>query len=398
MKRIYLDNSATTAVDPPVLEAMIPYFVEDFGNASSVHLFGQKAKAAVEAARAQVAELIGADPREVVFTSGGTEADNLAVKGAAWALANYGRHIITSKIEHPAVYNCCQQLEQRGFEVTYLPVDETGLIRLDELERALRDDTILISVMAANNEIGTLQPIAEIGQMVAAWRRRQHTSYPYVHTDAVQAVGKIPINVDEWGVDLLSLSGHKIHAPKGIGALYVRQGIRLEAHMHGGHHERDRRAGTENVPGIVGLGKAAELAREHGAEWMNRVRELRDYMETEIERRIPDVVFNGHRQRRVPNVCNCSFRSIQGEALMIRLDLRGVAVSTGSACASGSIEPSPVLLALGRDRELARGSIRISLSKNTTREEIDEALEILTQEVEALRAMSPLERTATTQA
>lgn len=397
MKRIYLDNSATTAVDPPVLEAMIPYFVEDFGNASSVHMFGQKAKAAVETARMQVAELIGADPREIVFTSGGTEADNLAVKGAAWALADHGRHIITSKIEHPAVYSCCQQLEKHGFEVTYLPVDEAGLIQLDNVARALRDDTILISVMAANNEIGTLQPIAEIGQMIAAWRHRRQTAYPYVHTDAVQAVGKIPINVDEWGVDLLSMSGHKIHAPKGIGALYVRQGIRLEAHMHGGHHERDRRAGTENVPGIVALGKAAELARQHGAEWMTRVRMLRDYLEAEIERRIPDVIINGHRGRRVPSVCNCSFRSIQGEALMIRLDLRGVAVSTGSACASGSIEPSPVLLALGRDRELARGSIRFSLSKNTTREEIDEAIEILTQEVEALRAMSPLGRTATRQ-
>jgi cysteine desulfurase len=397
VKRIYFDNSATTPVDPQVVEAMIPYFVEDFGNASSVHLFGQKAKTAVETARSQVAELIGADPREIVFTSGGTEADNLAVKGAAEALREYGRHIITSNIEHPAVLNSCQELEKHGFDVTYLRVDESGLVRMDDLRQALRDDTILITVMAANNEIGTLQPIREIGQLIADIRGKRQTHYPYLHTDAVQAAGKIPISVGEWGVDLLSLAGHKFHAPKGVGALYVKQGIRIESHMHGGHHERDRRAGTENVPGIVALGKAAQLAQHHLAERMKQLRSLRDFLEAEIERRIPDVVFNGDRERRVPTVCNCSFHNIEGEALMIRLDLRGVAVSTGSACASGSVEPSPVLMALGRDRELARGSIRFSLSKNTTQEDIDDVLDILTQEVESLRAMSPLGKTATTQ-
>jgi len=390
MKKIYLDNSATTPVDPEVLEVMWPYFANEFGNASSVHLFGQGAKAAVEQARAQVAQLIGADPREIVFTSGGTESDNLAVKGAAEALSRYGRHIITSNIEHPAVLSTCRALEKRGFAVTYLPVSEWGIIDLDDLEASLRDDTILITIMTANNEIGTLQPIREIGHLVQKIRNERQSQYPYVHTDAVQAIGKMLVDVSDLAVDLLSLSGHKIHAPKGVGGLFVRQGIRIESHMHGGHHERDRRAGTENVPGIVGLGKAAELARQSWPERMERMRALRDYFEAAVVRRIPDVVFNGDRERRVPNISNCTFRFIEGEALMIRLDLRGIAVSTGSACASGSIEPSHVLTALGRERELARGSIRFSLSKNTTADEIDHVLDVLTEEVEALRAMSPL--------
>lgn len=390
MKRIYLDNSATTPVDPEVLEAMWPYFSEDFGNASSVHLFGQKAKAAVEQARAQVAQLIGAEPREIVFTSGGTESDNLAIKGAAEALKDYGRHIITSNIEHPAVLSTCRALEKRGFDVTYLPVSDLGIIDPNDLQAALRDDTILITIMAANNEIGTRQPIQEIGRLVQAIRAERQTRYPYFHTDAVQAVGKVPVDVHDWAVDLLSLSGHKIHAPKGVGALYVRQGVRIESHLHGGHHERDRRAGTENVTGIVGLGKAAELARQHLPERLERMRALRDYFEAEVARRIPDVVFNGDRDQRVPNISNCSFCFIEGEALMIRLDLRGIAVSTGAACASGSIEPSHVLTALGCERELARGSIRFSLSKNTTVDEIERVLEVLTEEVEALRQMSSL--------
>jgi cysteine desulfurase len=389
MRQIYLDNSATTPVDPEVLEAMWPYFSDDFGNASSVHLFGQKAKAAVEHARVQVARLIGAEPREIVFTSGGTESDNLAVKGAAEALQDYGRHIITSNIEHPAVLSTCRALEKRGFDVTYLPVSDLGTIELDDLQAALRDDTILITIMAANNEIGTTQPIPEIGRLVQAIRAERQTRYPYFHTDAVQAVGKVPVDVNDWAVDLLSLSGHKIHAPKGVGALYVRQGVRIESHLHGGHHERDRRAGTENVTGIVGLGKAAELARQHLPERLEHMRALRDYFEAEVARRIPDVVFNGDREHRVPSISNCSFRFIEGEALMIRLDLRGIAVSTGSACASGSIEPSHVLTALGCERELARGSIRFSLSKDTTVDEIERVLDVLTEEVEALRQMSP---------
>jgi cysteine desulfurase len=390
MKRIYLDNSATTSVDVDVLEAMLPYFYEDFGNASSVHSVGQRAKAALEKARSHVAQLIGAKPRDIAFTSGGTESDNLAIKGAAEALSRHGRHIITSVIEHPAVLNTCKELEQRGFEVTYLPVTEQGIIEVERLKEALRPDTILITVMLANNEIGTLQPIAEIGQLVKQIRAERRQKHPYLHTDAVQAAGKIPVDVRELGVDLLSLSAHKIHGPKGIGALYVRQGAQVKPQMHGGHHERDRRAGTENVPASVGLGKAAGLARVHLTERMEQMRTLRDSFEAQVARRIPDVVFNGDRERRAPNISNCSFRFIEGEALMIRLDLRGVAVSTGSACASGSIEPSHVLTALGRGRELARGSIRFSLSKNTTREDIDQVLDILVQEVEALRAMSPL--------
>lgn len=388
MKRIYLDNSATTPVDPDVLEAMWPYFSQEFGNASSVHWFGQKAKAAVERARVQVAQLIGADPREIVFTSGGTESDNLAIKGAAEALKDSGRHIITSAIEHPAVLNTCRALEQQGFEVTYLPVSALGIMDLDDLQAALRRDTILITIMAANNEIGTLQPIREIGRLVRAIRAERQTRYPYFHTDAVQAVGKVPVEVNEWGVDLLSLSGHKFHAPKGVGALYVRQGLRIHSHMHGGHQERDRRGGTENVPGIVGLGKAAELARQHLPERMERMRALRDAFEAEVARRLPEVVFNGDRDQRVPNISSCSFRSIDGEALMIRLDLRGIAVSTGSACASGSIEPSHVLMALGHPPKLARGSLRISLSKDTTPEEMQRLVDVLVQEVEALRQIS----------
>ncbi|RMG56515.1 MAG: cysteine desulfurase NifS [Acidobacteria bacterium] len=390
MKRIYLDNSATTAVDPEVLEAMWPYFSEEFGNASSVHTVGQKARAAVEAARARVAELIGAQPGEIVFTSGGTESDNLAIKGVAEALSDQGRHIITSAIEHPAVLRTCRALEKRGFRVTFLPVSGGGLVEVTDLEAALREDTILVSIMMANNEIGTRQPIEEIGRLIRDVRQARGSPYPYVHTDAVQAVGKVRVDVNELGVDLLSLSAHKIHGPKGVGALYVRSGVLLAPQMHGGHHERDRRAGTENVPGIVGFGRAAELARTHLAERQRHMQQLRDHLEEGIARRIPDVLFNGDRERRVPHISNCSFRYIEGEALMIRLDLRGIAVSTGSACASGSVEPSHVLTALGRDRELARGSIRFSLCKDTTASDIDTVLDVLVEEVAALRALSPL--------
>ncbi len=386
---MYLDNAATTRLDPEVLEAMLPYFREEYGNASSVHSFGQRARAAVEEARVRVAELIGAEPSEIIFTSGGTESDNLAIKGIAYAHEAFGRHLITSQIEHPAVLQSCRALEQRGFEVTYLPVSPEGLVRVEDVARAVRPDTILITLMLANNEIGTIQPIREIAELLRRVRAERRQPYPYLHTDAVQAVGKIPVAVNELGVDLLSLSAHKIHGPKGIGALYLRRGVRIVRQMDGGHHERDRRAGTENVPAIVGFGKAAQLTREHLPERIRHMRALRDQLERGIQERIPWVLLNGHREHRVPNICNVSFRFVEGEALMIRLDLRGIAVSTGAACSSGSLEPSHVLLALGRERELVQGSLRFSLSKDTTHEEIAYVLDVLPEEVERLRLMSP---------
>ena len=396
MRRVYLDNAATTRLDPEVLEAMLPYLREEYGNASSVHAFGQRARAAVEEARARVAELIGADPSEIIFTSGGTESDNLALKGIAEAHGHRGRHLITSQIEHPAVLESCRALERRGFEVTYLPVSPDGLVRIEDVHAALRPDTILISVMLANNEIGTIQPIREIAELVRRVRAERGQPYPYLHTAAVQAVGKMPVHVDELGVDLLTFSAHKIHGPKGAGALYLRRGVRLVRQMDGGHHERDRRSGTENVPAIVGFGRAAELTRQQLPDRIRHMRALRDMLEQGIEERIPFVLRNGHREQRVPNISNFSFQFLDGEALLIRLDLRGIAVSTGAACSSGSLEPSHVLLALGRPRDLVQGSLRFSLSKDTTREEIAYVLEVLPEEVERLRAMSPqyLERLA----
>jgi cysteine desulfurase len=386
--RVYLDNSATTPLDPVVFEAMRPYWSEEFGNASSIHTVGQRARAAVETARALVAELINATPPEIVFTSGGTEADNLAIKGIADAYGHRGRHIITSRIEHPAVLESCRALERHGYEVTYLPVTPDGLVQVEDVVSALRPDTILITIMLANNEIGTVQPIREIGQYLRHRRQGTTPTPPFLHTDAVQAVGKMPIDVNDLGVDLLTMSAHKIHGPKGTGALYVRRGLRLIRQMDGGHHERDKRAGTENVPAIVGFGAAADLARRHLDHQCAHMRALRDYLEGEIERRIPHVLINGHRQKRVPHISNITFRFLEGESLLIRLDLRGIAVSTGAACSSGSLEPSHVLLALGRDRESVQGSLRFSLSKNTTREEIDYVLDVLAEEVERLRAFS----------
>lgn len=388
LRRVYLDNSATTPLDAAVYEAMQPYWMEEFGNASSIHTFGQRARAAVETARATVAELINATPPEIVFTSGGTEADNLAIKGIAEAHRDRGRHIITSQIEHPAVLESCRALERRGFEVTYLPVTAEGLVRLEDVASAIRPDTILITIMLANNEIGTIQPIREIGEYLRGRRAEGKPAPPFLHTDAVQALGKMPIDVHDLGVDLLTMSAHKIHGPKGIGALYVRRGVRLVRQMDGGHHERDKRSGTENVPAIVGFGAAADLARRHLDQWAAHMRELRDYLEREIMRRIPHVLFNGHRDARVPHISNVTFRFLEAESLVIRLDLRGIAVSTGAACSSGSLEPSHVLLALGRDRESVQGSIRFSLSKNTTREDIDYLLDVLPEEVERLRAFS----------
>jgi cysteine desulfurase len=386
--KVYLDNSATTPVAPEVLDAMLPYFSEEIGNAQSVHSFGQRAKAAVERARRQVAELINASPTEIVFVSGGTEADNLALRGVAEAHREHGRHIITTKIEHPAVLATCESLEQAGFRVTYLPVSSAGRVSVDDLRAALSDDTILISVMHANNETGTIQPIEDIAAIVAEARARGMSRLLF-HTDAVQSTGKIAVDVKKLGVDLLSVSGHKIHGPKGVGALFLRKGVRLSKLLYGGHHERDRRAGTENVPGIVGLGFAAELARVQLGERQVRMRELRDYLEKQIEARKLDARANGDADYRVPNISNLSFAGIDGESLLIALDLKGIAVSTGSACASGSLEPSHVLQAMGLTRERVRGSLRFSLSGYTTREEIDYAVAALEETVVRLREMIP---------
>lgn len=386
--KVYLDNSATTAVAPEVIETMLPYFTVEMGNAQSVHSFGQRAKAAVEKARRHVAGLINATPSEIVFVSGGTEADNLAVRGIADAHSDHGRHIITSKIEHPAVLASCGALERAGFRVTYLPVSPRGLVDVEDVRRAIDHDTILISVMLANNETGTIQPLAEIASAVAEARSRGLDRL-HLHTDAVQAVAKIPIDVEQMGVDLLSLSAHKFHGPKGIGALYVRKGTRLAKLLHGGHHERDRRAGTENVPAIVGLGRAAELAAHQFTDRTSRIRELRDYLEARVTGLIPNVTVNGDREQRVPNISNLSFSGVDGESLLIALDLKGIAVSTGSACASGSLEPSHVLQALGLSREAVRGSLRLSLSAFTTRNEIDYAVTVLAETVGRLREMSP---------
>ena len=355
--KVYLDNSATTPVAPEVLDAMLPYFSEEIGNAQSVHSFGQRAKAAVEHARRQVAELINASPTEIVFVSGGTEADNLAVRGVAEAEREHGRHIITSKIEHPAVLATCESLEQAGFRVTYLPVSGAGRVSVEDVRAAISDDTILISIMHANNETGTIQPIEDVAAIVAEARGRGMSGLRF-HTDAVQSAGKIAVDVKKLGVDLLSVSGHKIHGPKGVGALFLRKGVRLSKLLYGGHHERDRRAGTENVPGIVGLGCAAALARVGLGERQARMRELRDYLEGQIAARNLDARANGDAGHRVPNISNLSFPDVDGESLLIALDLKGVAVSTGSACASGSLEPSHVLQAMGLARERVRGAAR----------------------------------------
>jgi cysteine desulfurase len=392
--KVYLDNSATTAMATEVIDAMLPYFSEEMGNAQSVHSFGQRAKAAVERARRQVASLINSAPGEIVFLSGGTEADNLAIRGIAESHRDHGRHIITTSIEHPAVLATCEALEAAGFRVTFLPVSGQGIVSIDEIRKAISDDTVLISMMLANNETGTIQPIEDIAGVVADARARG-LDHLHFHTDAVQAVGKVPIDVKRLGVDLLSLSGHKIHGPKGIGALYVRKGTRLTKLIYGGHHERDRRAGTENVPGIVGLGKAAELARERLDERIRRMRELRDYLERELASGLPGVRVNGDKQRRAPNISNMSFEGVDGESLLIALDLKGVAVSTGSACASGSLEPSHVLQALGLTRDEIRGSLRFSLSAYTTREEIDYAASVLRETVTRLREMIPIDERLT---
>ncbi|MGI9068457.1 MAG: cysteine desulfurase family protein [Pyrinomonadaceae bacterium] len=391
MHRVYLDHSATTPADPRVVEAMLPYLTEKFGNASSVHFFGQEARAAVDRARREVAALLQARANEIVFVSGGTEANNLAIRGVITAGSSDKGHIITSAIEHSSVRGICEALEQRGWEITRLPAHEEGIVRAEDVRAALRLDTVLISVMLANNEIGTIQPIEEIGAFVREERAAGRLNL-WLHTDAVQAAGRISLNVETLGCDLLSLSGHKFYAPKGCGALYVRRGVRLTSQNVGGHQERERRAGTEGVPGIVALGAAAKLARAEMDQRSEHDRRIRDRFEAGVSAAIPDIVFNGDRIRRLPHLSNISFRFIEGEGLLISLDLQSIAVSTGSACSSGTLEPSPVIRALGRNDELARGSIRFSFGKDNTDQDVDYVLEVLPRVVEKLRQLSPLNK------
>lgn len=385
MKKIYLDNNATTAVKPEVLDAMLPYYREQFGNPSSVHWAGRMVSGAIDQAREQVAALLNCSPAEIIFVSCGSEGDNHAIKGTAEALADKGRHIITTAVEHPAVLETCEYLEHKGFEVTYLPVDEHGMLDLAELEAAITDQTILISVMWANNETGNIYPIEDIGRIAAKYKVR-------FHTDAVQAVGKIPVDVRKAGVDMAVISGHKIGAPKGVGAMYLKRGTRIARFMHGGHQERNRRAGTHNVAGIVGLGVACELAREHLEENDRYVRGLRDRLEKGILEAIPEVKLNGHPDgdQRLPNTLNVSFNYIEGESLLLFFDMKGIAASSGSACTSGSLEPSHVMGAMGVDIVLAHSSTRFSLGPDNSVEEIDYVLEELPPIVQRLREMSPL--------
>ena len=383
MKRIYLDNAATTKLAPEALEAMMPYLTDVYGNPSSPHYFGQQVASALDKARQQVAKAINAEPGEIIFMSGGTEADNTAIRGIAERYSKKGRHIITTAVEHHAVLHTCKLLERQGFEVTYLPVDEYGMVTVDQVREAMRDDTILVTVMFANNEVGTIMPIPEIG---ALCRERK----VFFHTDAVQAVGHLPIDVKAMNIDRLSLSGHKFHGPKGVGALYVRKGIVLPALIEGGAQERNRRAGTENVPGIVGMGRAIELACEDIEEKGRRMAILRDKLINELPKRIPEIKLNGHPTKRLPNNVNYSIKYIEGESILLMLDLNGIAASSGSACTSGSLDPSHVLLALGLTHEVAHGSVRMTLSEETTEEDIDYVLDVLPKVAARLRSMSPL--------
>lgn len=382
-KMIYLDNAATTKTAPEVVEAMLPYFTEYYGNASSVYGFAGKSKEAMTNARETIAEALGAKANEIYFTAGGSEADNWALKATAEAYKTKGNHIITTQIEHHAILHTCEWLEKNGFEVTYLPVDENGVVKIEELKKAIRPETILISVMFANNEIGTIEPIKEIGEIA-----KEHGIL--FHTDAVQAFGQLPINVDELHIDMLSSSGHKLNGPKGIGFLYIRKGVKIRSFVHGGAQERKRRAGTENIPGIVGYGVAVKRAVCSMAERTAKEKELRDYLIDRVLKEIPYTRLNGHRTDRLPNNANFSFQFIEGESLLIMLDMKGICGSSGSACTSGSLDPSHVLLAIGLPHEIAHGSLRLTLSEETTKEDIDTVVEALKEIVSRLRDMSPL--------
>lgn len=383
MGLIYLDNAATTRTAPEVVEAMLPFFTEYYGNASTVYRLGDKSKEAVTNAREIIADALGAKPEEIYFTAGGSEADNWALKAAAEAYGDKGKHIITSKIEHHAVLHTCQWLQKQGFEVTYLDVDENGLVSPEALEQAIRPDTILVSIMFANNEIGTIEPVAELGAVA-----KKHGVL--FHTDAVQAFGQVPIDVDAMNIDMLSSSGHKLNGPKGIGFLYIRKGVKIRSFVHGGAQERKRRAGTENVPGIVGFGKAVELAVASMEERCGRERALRDYMISRIEKEIPYARINGDREKRLPNNVNVCFRFVEGESMLIMLDNKGICASSGSACTSGSLDPSHVLLAIGLPHEIAHGSLRLTLGDDTTKEQIDTTVDAIREIVQHLRDMSPL--------
>ena len=380
---IYLDNAATTKTAPEVVDAMLPYFSEYYGNASTIYSLGAESKKAMDHARQTIADSLGAKPEEIYFTAGGSESDNWALKATAEAYASKGKHIITTKIEHHAILHTCEYLEKRGFEITYLNVDRDGLISLDELKAAIRPDTILISVMFANNEIGTIQPIAEIGEIA-----KEHGVL--FHTDAVQAYAQVPINVDEMHIDMLSASGHKLNGPKGIGFLYIRKGVKIRSFVHGGAQERSRRAGTENIPGIVGLGAAVERAMRIMDTKTRKESELRDYLIGRLENEIPHCWLNGHRTKRLPNNINFSFLFIEGESMLIMLDMKGICASSGSACTSGSLDPSHVLLAIGLKHEEAHGSLRLTLSEESTKEEMDIVAEEVKKIVQRLRDMSPL--------
>lgn len=384
MRQVYLDNNATTRMRKEILDAMMPYMTDIYGNASSVHQFGRTARIAIDEARAKVATLLGAaSAEEIIFTSGGTESDNYAIKGVASALKSKGNHIITSAIEHHAVLNTCKFLaETEGCKVTYLGVDKYGVINTDELKKAITDKTILITIMYANNEMGTVEPIVEIGNIAKE-------KGIYFHTDAVQAVGKLPFSVKEMNVNLLSMSAHKIYGPKGMGALYIKKGTKATPQMHGGHHEMNKRAGTENVSGIVGLGKAAELAKKDIVE-EGKIKDLRDYLYKGITSKIKDVRLNGHPEKRLPNTLNVSFTYLEGESIILNLDMEGIAASTGSACTSGTLEPSHVLTAMAVDPVNTQGSVRFSLGRDNTKEDMDYVIDVLPPIIKRLRAMSPL--------
>ena len=380
---IYLDNAATTKTAPEVVDAMLPYFSEYYGNASTIYSLGAESKKAMDHARQTIADSLGAKPEEIYFTAGGSESDNWALKATAEAYASKGKHIITTKIEHHAILHTCEYLEKRGFEITYLNVDRDGLISLDELKAAIRPDTILISVMFANNEIGTIQPIREIGEIA-------HEHGILFHTDAVQAFGQLPINVDECHIDMLSASGHKFNGPKGIGIMYIRTGVKIRSFIHGGAQERKRRAGTENVPGIVGIGTAAKRAAANMEERTAKEREVRDYLIDRVLNEIPYCRLNGHRTDRLPNNANFSFQFVEGESLLIKLDMKGICGSSGTACTSGSLDPSHVLLAIGLPHEIAHGSLRLTLNEEIEKEDIDYVVDNLKEIVAHLREMSPL--------